>query len=99
MWHRAEKCGFFRLVNRELSGVSTISDILPRWLLTAKPHRALHSGFTKAVFLAARPGKVSNYHTVLTGVKFHKVGQSERQHACKSHPDVSVEPWARLRTR
>lgn len=92
-------CGFFRSVNRELSGVSTVSDILPRWLPTVKPHGALGSSFRKVTFLAARPGKLSNSHTILTGVKFHKVGQRKRQHAWESYPDVSMEPWATLRTR
>lgn len=51
------------------------------------------------MLVAARPGKVSKYSTILTGVKFHKVSQSERQPACESHPDVSVKIDACPRTR
>lgn len=96
---RTENSGCFWLVNRELSGLSTNSDMLHRSLLAETYTEPSVAGFTKVMLVVARPGQVSSYFTILTGVTFHEGSQSERQHACKSYPDVSVKLCACLRTR
>lgn len=79
----SESCGFLPpdLHRAAVSGVHT-SGTLPRWLLTGEPEKPLAAGFTRCPL-----GKISNCHSILTGVKFHKVSQSEA--VCgESHPDV-----------